>query len=142
MTWVQEDRSEEAKKRKKEAAEVFQDSEKELFLTHVLVLGQALFGLGELVALRLLGHVVILVVGGHSGERKGGLAGWRGGDDSGGGGGQKKMRMVDIRQLGGQRRRERESTVKRGKLAVMSLCLVFQVRDVLGAGRVYPSSKG
>ena len=32
--------------------------------THLLVLGQTLLGLGELVALRLLGHCVV-VVGGH-----------------------------------------------------------------------------
>jgi len=34
--------------------------------THLLVLGQALLGLGELVALRLLGHGVV-VVGSHGG---------------------------------------------------------------------------
>lgn len=36
--------------------------------THLLVFGQTLLGLGQLVALRLLGHRILLVGGSHGGR--------------------------------------------------------------------------
>jgi hypothetical protein len=50
---------------------------KKTSLTHVLVFSQTLLGLGELVALSLLRHVVILLVGSHVGRVVGWLVGRR-----------------------------------------------------------------